>query len=579
MSEVLSGSGVSPGVAVGEVLLLTTQSVPVVPAPVPPERLDEEIVRFEQAREQAGAELTVLRDRIRDELGEHYAGILDAQLLILDDPRLIAETTQRIRVGRVSAAWALKGVVDGFARAFESVDDPYLRERVGDLDDVHRRLQRLLRGSSLEPPDEGVGPRIVVAHTLGPSDAAALAQGKVIGVATDVGGPTSHTAILAQALGIPAVVGLHDISRRVQSGDPVVVDGDAGRVEVLPSAVELDGARERVDAWHARERVMAKESRLPNVTRDGVSIALRANIEFPAEVERAASFGAEGIGLYRSEFLFLSRSPELPDEDEHYRTYREIGERAAPHPAIVRTLDLGGEKYFHQVLDRDEPNPVLGLRGIRFCLKRPDIFRPQLRGLLRAAAHADLRVMLPLVTSPEEIRTVRDMLAEEYEDLVRRGIDSRGDLQLGTMIEVPAAAMAADLLAAEADFFSIGTNDLIQYALAVDRSNESVSYLYQPLHPAVLRMLKFVIESAADRGVPVALCGEMAADPALTLPLVGLGLRELSVQPGAIGPVRHAIRHLDAAEAIRFVDRALQCATASEVAACLPARPTTPERG
>jgi phosphotransferase system enzyme I (PtsI) len=573
VSDVFQGSGVSPGVAVGEVLLKPTQAMPIVPAPVPPERLDEEIARLHAAREQARTELTGLRDRIRDELGEHYAGILEAQLLIVDDPRLVADVTQRIRVGRVTADWALKEVIDGFTRAFDAVDDRYLRERVGDLDDVHRRLQRLLRGSAPQAVEGGEGPRVIVAHSLGPSDAAALAQGHVIGVATDVGGPTSHTAILAQALGIPAVVGLHDISKTVRSGDPIVVDGDRGRVEVLPSDDQLDGARERQAAWKRREQEMASDRALPTVTRDGVDVILRANIELPREVERATRFGAAGIGLYRSEFLFLSRSPELPTEEDHYRTYRRIGELAAPHPAVVRTLDLGGEKYFHEVLDREEPNPILGLRGIRLCLKRPDIFRPQLRGLLRASAHADIQVMLPLVSSPEELRIVRGMLDEEGADLQAAGFAVGSHLKLGTMIEVPAAAVVADLLAKEADFFSIGTNDLIQYALAVDRGNESVSYLYQPQHPALLRMLRFIVDSARENDIPVSLCGEMAADPAMTGLLLGVGLREFSVQPRAVGSVRKAIREGSVEEGRELVERALDCTTAEEVHALLQAEP------
>jgi len=572
VSRTFRGIGVSPGVAVGQVLLLQSESLPVVPSPVPPERVEEEVGRFEEARTRAREELTALRDRIRGALGENYAGILDAQLLILDDPRLIAETGQRIRVGRITAGWALKEVVAGFLRAFDEIDDGYLRERGGDLDDVHRRLQRLLRGREHNVADQlPDGPSVIVAHTLGPSDAALLSQPSVVGLATDVGGPTSHTAILAQALSIPAVVGLHDLSSRVGSGDPVLLDGDSGEIEILAGADGLDAALERQQAARRRDEELLVETREPARTLDGIAVAVRANVEFANEVDTALNYGAEGIGLYRSEFLFLARSPALPTEEEHYRTYREIGERVAPHPAVIRTLDLGGEKYFHEVLDRGEANPVLGLRAIRFCLKRPDIFRPQIRGILRAAAHAPLSAMIPLVTGSQEIREVRRLFAREAEALKAAGVPARADLRLGIMIEVPAAAAAADLLARECDFFSIGTNDLIQYALAVDRGNDSVNYLYQPLHPALLRMLRFVVDSARAAGIPVALCGEMAGDPALTALLIGLGLRELSVQPRAIGRVRRAIRRLRADRGEVLARRALELSTPEEIASYLSA--------
>jgi phosphotransferase system enzyme I (PtsI) len=571
MGESFQGLGVSSGVAVGHAVLHEPAALPVVPVPVPPERVDEEIERFEGCRNQARAEIEGLRDRTLAILGERYAGMLDAQLLILDDPTLVSKTVQRIRVGRVSARWALKEVVADFIRRFDAVDDLYLRERGGDLDDVHRRLQRILGGGHVAAGHALEGPTVLVAHALGPSDAVALSTGNVVGLVTDVGGRTSHTAILAQALSLPAVVGLHDISERVRPGDPIIVDGDRGEILWLPEPAEMDAARERREGWLAREREMAVVQARPAKTRDAVEIDLRANIEFPEQVDRARRLGAEGIGLYRSEFLFLSLAPNLPTEEEHYRSYRALAEKVAPHPAFIRTLDLGGEKYFHEVLDRDESHPVLGLRGIRLCLRRPDIFRPQLRGLLRAAVHGDIRIMLPLVTAVVEIREVRRLLAEETESLRGEGIDCRGDVPVGIMVEVPAAAATADLLAREADFFSIGTNDLVQYALAADRDNESVSYLAQPLHPAVLRLIRFVVESAREKGVSVALCGEMAADPAVTSLLIGLGLRELSVQPRAMPQVRSAIRSVDAKDASRLASEALDCATAEEVEELLEA--------
>ncbi|MCP3979964.1 MAG: phosphoenolpyruvate--protein phosphotransferase [bacterium] len=552
MSRVLDGVGVSPGVAIGSAYLLHPDALPVVPSPLPPERLEAEIEAFDAARAQARVEVGELRDRVRAALGDQYAAILEAQLLMLDDPALVEGTLKRVRVGRVSARWALKEVVADFARRFEVVDDAYLRERVGDLADVHRRMQRILRGDlgATRVPD---GPLVVVAHTLVPSDAMLLTEKQVVGLASDAGGRTSHTAILAQALSVPAVAGLSEVSERVLPGQTLVVDGTAGRVHLEPDEAELTQAREQRQMWIDREELAAEHGDQPAVTLDGTEIVLRANVEFPHEAEAAVKFGARGIGLYRSEFLFLSLSPELPTEEQHYDAYMSIAESAAPHPAVVRTLDLGGEKYFHEVLDRNEANPVLGLRGVRLCLRRPDVFRPQLRGLLRASTCENLQILLPLVTTVDEVREVRRLLAEEAERLRGEGHEVREEIPLGVMIEVPGAAAAADLLAQEADFFSIGTNDLIQYALAVDRGNDSVGYLYRPLHPGVLRTLKWALDGAARAGIPIAVCGEMAADPELVDVLVGLGVRELSVQPRAIPAMREVVGSVTVSEAERGV--------------------------
>jgi phosphotransferase system enzyme I (PtsI) len=565
-AEKLRGLGVSSGIVTGQVVVLQSANLPVVPVPVPPERIEDEIELLESSRRKARAELQDLRNRTFEVLGETYAGIIDAQLLILDDPGLVQQIAQRIRVGRISAAWALKEEVGNYLRKFEAIDEGVFRERGGDLQDVHLRLQRILRsdiqGGEKLPDDQ---PLLVVAHTLGPSDTVMLTRKNLAGFATDVGGKTSHTAILAQALSVPAVVGLKDITQRVRTGEEIILDGESGTVTLRP------GANDLLEADRGRRNLLERESAWVDVesepvcTLDGVAVAVHANIEFPQEVQKARTFGAEGIGLYRSEFLFLALSPDLPTEEDHYSTYIEMAERMAPAPVTIRTLDLGGEKYFHEVLDAQESDPGLGLRAVRFCLQRQDIFRPQVRGLLRAAAEADIRIMIPLVTTAEEIRQVRALILEEACALHAAGVPCREDVPVGIMVEVPAAAWSADILAQESDFFSIGTNDLIQYALAVDRSNEAVDYLYQPLHPAVLRMLKFIIESADRAGIPVALCGEMAGDEEITPLLVGLGLRELSVQPRAIQPVRQAIRKLNSRAAEARALKALNLPTAQEV--------------
>lgn len=559
MEQRLDGLGVAPGIAIGVVYLPHVEDGPVVAESVPPERIEAEVVGFRRARAEARAELETLRSRVVAEIGERYGGILDAQVLILDDPAFESEIVHRIHIGRVSARWALKEVALEHARRLAAVEDPYLRERGGDLDDLRRRVERLLRGPGLDADRRPAGfDRIAVAHGLGPSDAVDLARRGVIGLATDVGGRTSHTAILAQALGVPAVAGLREVSRLARAGHVVVVDGDRGEIVLAPSEQTLADAASRRAARAERElEAAATTGAVPARTADGATVVLRANVEFPEEAAVARRFGAQGIGLYRSEFLFLARSPMLPSEDEHYATYVDLARALAPHPVVIRTLDLGGEKYFHDVLDGAQASPVLGLRALRLCLRRPDVFRPQLRGLLRAATEPNLRVMLPFVTSREEVREVRRMWQAEAEALRAEGRAVRADAPIGVMIEIPAAAIAADVLAQDADFLSVGTNDLIQYALAVDRGNETVSYLYRPEHPGVLRLVRCVVEAGERRGIPVSVCGEMAADPAALPLLIGLGVRELSVQPRSLLHVRDVLSRLDSIVAERAVEIAL----------------------
>lgn len=555
MPAVFHGVGVSPGVAVGKALPWHPAAALVPPRQPPPGvTADDELARFDAARRSAREEIRELRARLLSTLGESYAAILDAQMLLVDDPALIAEVEDRIRTEGVSAAFAVHATLSVYLSRFESIEDRYLRDRAGDLREVQRRLGRLLTPELPGDAPQPDGPIVVIAQSIGPSDTVALAKEGVVGLAADLGGPTSHTAILAQAFGLPAVVGLGHAARDVRPGAIVIVDGDRGEVVVDPDPARLVEATQQHDLWVTRESAWAAAKDVPTVTRDGVEIIVRANIEFPEEADVAMRFGARGIGLYRSEFLFVARAPALPTEEDHYRTYLDVAERVAPHPAVVRTLDLGGEKYFHEVLERAEPNPVLGLRGLRLCLTRPEIFVPQLRALLRAAAHANVRILLPLVTTVDEVREVRRILAREAATLQSAGADCRADVPLGAMIETPAAAMTADLLAKEVDFLSIGTNDLIQYALAVDRGNPSVAALYQPLHPAVLRMIRFVVRAGKARGVPVTLCGEMAAVPDLIPILLGLGLRELSCPPRAVPRVRDAIRATEIASAVREIE-------------------------
>jgi phosphotransferase system enzyme I (PtsI) len=389
----------------------------------------------------------------------------------------------------------------------------------------------------------------------------------LIGFCTDLGGRTSHTAIIANALEIPAVVGLHNIRANVETGQTVVVDGNRGVVYIDPPEELLEEYRgQRADYSRQQAEWLEVRDRLA-VTEDGQRISLRANVELLEDLSSAARYGAEGVGLYRSEFLFLERSPSVPSEEDHYRTYRTIAERTEPHGAVIRTLDLGGEKYFHDVLAKDETNPVMGMRAVRFCLSRPDIFKPQIRGLMRASAHGDIKVMFPLISGVDELRNVLCVWDECRAELESEGAPVADDIPLGIMIEVPSAAAVADLLAREVDFFSVGTNDLIQYCLALDRGNEQLGYLYEPLHPAILRTLDFVVRSARHAGIGVALCGEMAAEPRYLPVLLGLGFDDLSMNPVAIPAAKRTVSRVHVGRARKVVQQALGLASTRDIAA------------
>ncbi|MBI4161007.1 MAG: phosphoenolpyruvate--protein phosphotransferase [Acidobacteria bacterium] len=567
------GTGVHHGIAIGKALAVRVREIAPFPVPLHRNEVEREVQRFRDSVQAARAQLTGIRERVRREIGETYAGVFDAQLLILDDAALIDGTIGRIRDQGVNAEWAFRTVTERLVEAIGRVGDSYLRERAGDLEDVHRRVQAALGGSPRHPNlSELQEDVIVVARELTPSEIALLHREHVIGFLTDGGGPTSHTAILAEALGIPAVVGLHDFTREVASGDGLILDAGDGTVIHHPDPDQVRTYRERQERFRVWEGQLRLSRDQPAVTLDGAEVQLLANIELPDEVETALDFGARGIGLYRSEFLFLQAAPRLPTEEDHYRVCRELRERMAPHPAMIRTLDLGGEKYYRSVLEGNEANPVMGLRAIRFCLRRRDIFRSQLRGILRASAAGGLRLVFPMISSLQELRQGKQFLGEVKEELRREGHAFDEDLPVGIMIEVPAAAATADLLAPEVDFFSIGTNDLIQYCLAIDRSNESVAYLYDPFHPAVVRMLNFVAESGARAGIGVSMCGEMAAEPLAVPLLLGMGLRELSMQPASIPRVRAMVRGLRLEECKEILARALLLGTGEEVQSFLRER-------
>ncbi len=564
MSDVFKGIAVSPGIAVGRAFVLMSEKFSVPKRPVAQGEIAEELARFERALAATTEEIMELRKSVAEHLDEEHAHILDAHLLVLEDVLLIRETMERVEREKVCVEHVFSDVLEKLAQNFEVMDDQYLRERTADVRDVGRRVLRKLLGKerrSLADLEEDV---IVIAYDLSPSDTALMHQEKVIAFATDVGSRTSHTAIMARSLEIPAVVGLKEITRNVRRGDTLIVDGSEGTVLINPTGTERTRFARKKKAVEVQEAQLRGLRDLPAQTLDGRRVRLAANIELAEELPSVISHGAEGIGLYRTEFFYLNRK-DLPGEDEQYEAYRAVGERVAPHWVTIRTMDLGGDKFASHMDMPHEMNPFLGWRAIRFCLERPEIFKIQLRAILRASTGGRMRVMFPLISDITELVRAKGLLEESREELGKRGIGFDAGLKIGAMIETPSAAMTADVLAREVDFFSIGTNDLIQYSLAVDRVNEKIAHLYEPGHPAVLRLIKNVIDCGHREGIDVAMCGEMAGESAFSLVLLGMGLDEFSMSPVAIPTVKRLIRSVSLRQAKVLAREVLDLPTSERI--------------
>ena len=571
--ERLIGIGVSPGVAVGPALV-AIQRTQVLRFPVGPDGVARELSALERARQRSRAQLEQIRRRIAAARGADLAAIFDAQLLMLDDPILVGRAAAVVRNERVNAEWAVQRALDEAAAVFDDVDDPYLHERKGDLHDVAGRLRMNLRdekGGARDRLQDLDAPCVLIADELTPSVVAQLDWTRIKGFVTDAGSRTYHTAILARSLGVPAVVGLHDVSRRVPPGVSVIIDGETGEVVIDPTPALWQEAEGRSSLHLVAAIAHAEDG--PLQTSDGETIVLQANIERSDDVPSALSAGAEGIGLYRSEFMLVGGPPDMAAEEEQYHVYRQLVERMGGRPVTIRTFDVDERQLARPLVDaaldaRWFPEPQrsghAGLRGVRFGLAQPRIFKTQLRALLRAAAHGPLRIMFPFVSSVQEVRDAKSLLLEAQEELTSRGV-TVPDVPVGIMIEVPSAAFTASLLAKEADFFTIGTNDLIQYTLAVDRTDDRVSNRYEPLHPAVLRLLRHVRRAASREGIPLSLCGEMAADPLLLKLLIGCGLREFSMTPGAIPMARRVVKETSARQMMRVAARVLTLGTVEEI--------------
>lgn len=562
--KTLKGISASPGIAIGKAFVLNSEDFTISKRPIRESDIPKEITRFEDALTKTRAEILGIRDKISQELGKEHGDIFNAHILVIEDRALIEEVMERIKRERLTADFIFSQVLKKYVTSFSRIDDEYLRERVSDISDVGRRIMRHLIGSqraSLADLKEKV---IVVAYDLSPSDTAMMHRKNVIGFATDIGGRTSHTAIMAKSLEIPAAVGLEVATRHIHDGQTIIIDGTTGLVLVDPSPSDLQKYRQMQVRFLEVGKGLRKLKDLPCVTLDGRRIELAGNIELPEETESVNSHGADGIGLYRSEFLYLNRA-DLPSEDEQCQAYRKVVREMAPKPVIVRTFDLGGDKFLSHLDMPHEMNPFLGWRAIRFCLARPEIFREQLRAILRASAHGKLRMMYPMISGIGELKEANKLLEEAKGELRAKRVSFDEDIEVGAMIEIPSAALTSDILAAEVDFFSIGTNDLIQYALAVDRINEKIAYLYEPTHPAVLRLIKTVIDNGHAQKIWVGMCGEMAGDPLLTPVLVGLGLDEISTSPVMVPEIKRIIRAISHEECCEIAQFALTLRTASEV--------------
>ena len=559
------GAGVSPGIAHGIVHVVRDDKEELIRYRIQSSQIAHEIGRFEAALIQTRMQILEMQQKIAESIGTKDAAIFDAHLLVVEDRTLIDEVLRKLEKELCNVEWVFHEVAARYTQTLCNIDDPYLRERAMDVEDVARRVINNLMGKAHAGPPRMAEPHILIAHNLAPSDTATMTRDHILGIATDLGSRTSHSAIMARSLEIPSVVGLHNISDQLETGQQVLLDGTNGVVIVNPTPETLEryGELEARRVQVAAQLTQLRETK--STTRDGTHIVLSANIELPDDVDAVATYGAEGIGLYRTEFLYLNRST-LPTEEEQYEIYRRVAERVAPDPLIIRTFDLGGDKVAEGTVDvTDELNPFLGWRAIRFCLENIDIFKTQLRAILRATVVGNVKTMFPMISGLHELRRALAVLEECRQELTQSGQAFNASAEVGAMIEIPSAAICADPLAREVDFFSIGTNDLIQYVLAVDRLNEKIANLYEPTHPAVVRLLALISEAAHAHDIWVGVCGEMAGDIALIPLLIGLGMDELSVGATLVPRVKRAVQTLDVPSCRQLVKDVMQLEMPGEI--------------
>jgi len=556
------GSGGARKIAIGEAHVLLRGQVEIIPVEVPEHEIEQEAERFREAVRAARQHLGEVRGQIPPDTPTDIAAFIDTHILMLEDSAIAEGPIELIRELHCCAEWALQVRRDELVRVFDAMDDPYLRTRKDDVDHVVQQIQKALlsRYAGEEAHDMALQGRIILAQDLTPADTILMRHQGIAGFVTEFGSPMSHTAILARSLGIPAVVGVRQATQYLHHGELLVVDGETGVVLADVDSVTLGHVRQRIAAQQAAALELRSLVDQPAVSRDGQAIALLANIELSEDIAATRDSGAQGVGLYRTEFLYMNRT-SVPDEEEHLRAYREVLQGLDGIPITIRTLDLGADKPLDgpcALPNHAVCNPALGLRAIRLCLKEPRLFKPQLRAILRASMFGPVRLMLPMLSNLRELLEVKALIEETKQELEREGIGFAPNMPVGGMIEVPAAALSADSFARHLDFLSIGTNDLIQYALAIDRVDDEVNYLYDPLHPAVLRLIKMTIDAADAAGIPVSMCGEMAGDPRYTRLLLGMGLRELSMQPGSLPEIKAIVRNCDLARARALVQELMQ---------------------
>ncbi len=563
--KVLKGIPAAPGISIGKAFLFDTHEMGLaIKRPILEEEAPAEVRRFKEALSKTRHEITKIKDKISREIGAEHGEIFSAHLLVLEDAMLVDEVISRIKKERLAVEYIFQDVLKKYVKAFSKIDDEYLRERISDINDVGKRILKNLVGAKHDTLCELKQPAIIIAYDLSPSDTACMHKQSVIAFATDIGGRTSHTAIMAKSLEIPAVVGLEEITAVVKNGDYVIVDGNKGVVIVHPAQETIKEYELERKGFEEKEIGLLSLRDLPAETLDGRKVEIVANIEQPEEVTSVIYHGAHGVGLYRTEYFYMNR-PDLPSEEEHFEAYKTVVQKMAPHSVIVRTLDLGGDKFLSHLEVPTEMNPFLGWRAIRFCLARPDIFKVQLRAILRASAYGKLKIMYPMISGLEELRQANAILHDVSAELKAKNVAFDENMEVGAMIEIPSAAITSDLLAREVDFFSIGTNDLIQYSIAVDRVNEKIAYLYESTHPGVLRLIKNIIDNGHKAGIWVGMCGEMASEPELVPILLGLGLDEFSMSSPIVPEIKKIVRSLSLEQAREIAQKALSFSTGREV--------------
>ena len=566
--ERLQGIAVSPGIAIGEALVLDNEGFRIPRRFLPRDAVEEELERLNGAFSAAIAEVEHNRQQVADQLGDEYAAIFSAHLQMLRDRRLHEEIEEMIRTRHYSPEYSVSRALRRYAKVFQSLKGQYMAERANDIFDIEKRLLRNLLGRAREELSTITSPVLVLAHNLTPSETANLNPRFVLGFVTEIGGPGSHTAIVAEGLGIPAVVGIGPFLTDISGGDTVIIDGDQGQIVLHPDEETMARYRHEVEEQRTLATKLEMLRELPAVTKDGEMVSLLGNIEFPSEVEQCKERGADGIGLYRTEFIYLGRD-EDPSEEHHFEAYSQVIQAMNGQPVIMRTLDLGADKIRSLPDPEDERNPFLGLRSIRLALRNRDLFRTQLRAILRASALGELRIMFPLISTIMELRQARMVLADAIEDLEEKRIPYDREIKVGMMVEVPSAILMMDRFVEEVDFFSIGTNDLIQYCLAVDRSNKDVASLYTAADPAVIRMIEMAVEMANKHNVPISMCGQMCGNPMYTMLLLGLGLRTFSVTPAAVPEIKRVCRSVTAEQCMQVAQHVRTLESARTIKAYL----------